>query len=110
MLEMRSPSSRTSKAASVLFEGSRTRPFLIRSIRLSLCRVRCARRGTADEMVKQGHAHGEAVGHLFENGGLRTIGHGRFDFQAANDWARVHHKRIRTSTLKPRYGELKIAN
>src|SRR5271154_2221099 len=84
VFEMRSPSRRMSSGASVLLAGSRTRPFLIRSIRAVLCGMRRVNGRASDEMVEQCHAHGEAVGHLFEHAGLRAVGNGRIDFKAAN--------------------------
>src|ERR1700691_4705312 len=87
VFEMRSPSSNMSSAASVLLAGSMTRPFLIRSIRAILCGMRCVCGCAADQMVEQGHAYREAVCNLLEHAGLRSIGHGRIDFQAAHDWA-----------------------
>src|SRR5580658_1330312 len=89
---MRSPSSSTSSVASVFVAGSRTRPFLIRSIRTILCGVGRVRGCAANEVVEQGHANREAVGDLFEHAGLRSVGDGGIDFEAANDGAGVKHE------------------
>src|ERR1700683_2069297 len=84
---MLSLSSKMSSPASVLLAGSMTRPFLIRSIRAILCGVRSVCRCAADQMVEQGHAYRDAVRDRLEHAGLRSIGHGRIDFQAADDRA-----------------------
>ena len=54
------------------------------------------RRCAADQMVEQGHAYREAVGDLLEHGGLRPVGHGGVNFQAANDRAGMQNERVRT--------------
>src|SRR5580658_4031596 len=79
--EMRPASRSISSAASVLLAGSRTRPFLIRSIRAILCGMGRVRGRAADKMIEKGHADGEAVGDLFEDAGLRAIRDGRIDFE-----------------------------
>ena len=48
----------------------------------------------ADEVVEKGHANREAVGDLFEHAGLRAVGDGGVDFQAANHRAGMQHQRI----------------
>ena len=83
---MRSPSSRTSRGASVPLAGSSTRPLLISSMR----RIPFRRRVRADHQKQQGHAHGKPVGHLLEHARLRPVGHGGIDFQAANHRPRMH--------------------
>ncbi len=40
--------------------------------------------GAADELEEQGHAHSKAVGYLLKDAGLRAVGYGWIDFQAAN--------------------------
>src|SRR5579871_1680521 len=92
---MRSPSRRMSRVASVLEAGSRTRPFLIRSISgflgfergVALENRMFAFGGADGQEIKNGHAHGNAVGDLFENGGLRTVGDFGSNFRAAIDGA-----------------------
>ena len=91
---MRSPSIRTSDAASVPLAGSRMRPPVIRIMRRFLCWVGRVRRRAAHKMEEQSHAHGEAVGDLLENAGLRTVGDGRIDFQAADHWAGMQDDRV----------------
>src|SRR5277367_4008303 len=94
VFEMRSPSSKTSSAASVLDAGSRTRPFLIRSIRAILCGMGRISSSAADQMVEQGHAYREAVGNLFEHAGLRAVGDRGIDFQAADDGAGMQDESV----------------
>src|SRR5271157_1405883 len=97
---MRSPSSRMSRGASVLVAGSRTRPFLIRSMSRFLGlrfapyfeRGMHAFRGPHHQQVKNGHAHRYAVGHLFEDSGARPIGDFRSNFGAAIDGAGMQDK------------------
>src|ERR1700728_460789 len=108
--EMRSPSIRISSVASVFVAGSRTRPFLIRSIRTILCGMGRVRGSAADEMVEQGHADREAVGNLLEHTGLRTVGDGRIDFESADDRAGMEHERFRLRELQARGRELKLRN
>src|ERR1700723_840705 len=103
---MRSPSSKMSSAASVLLAGSMTRPFLIRSIRAILCGMRCVCSCAADQMVEQGHAYREAVCHLLEHAGLRSIGHGRIDFQAADDRSRMKNQSVRLRQPQARGSQL----
>src|SRR6266403_2484617 len=80
-----SPSSSTSMAASVLDAGSRTRPFLTRSMRRVLLirgapifrghgfrhRMSAILGGAGDEQEKQRHSNRNAVRHLLEHAGLR---------------------------------------
>src|SRR6266481_6357518 len=91
--DMVSPSRRTSRTASVLDVGSRTRPFLIRSMRRFLgfgvgfhfkSRMR-AFRGADHQQVENGHTSGDAVGDLLENGGLRAVSNFGSNFHAAVD-------------------------
>src|SRR6266850_8351041 len=76
-----------SMAASVLDRGSRTRPFLTRSMRrvlliggasilARLClrhRMSAILTRTGDEQEKQRHSNRNAVGHLLEHAGLRSV-------------------------------------
>src|SRR3989449_9828996 len=92
---MRSPSSRMSRAASVLDWGSTTRPFLMRSMRRVLFlsgRVFAIFTGAADEQEKQGHAHCQAVGHLLEDAGLRAVGDFRSELDAAVHGPGMQHQ------------------
>ncbi len=50
--------------------------------------------GAADELEKQSHAHGEAIGDLLEDAGLRPVGDGGINFQAANHWARMQNNGV----------------
>src|SRR5258708_934762 len=82
-----SPSRSTSMVASVLDLGSRTRPFLTRSMRRVLFiggapifrgnglrhRMSAILRRAADEQEKQRHSNRNAVGYLLEHAGLRPI-------------------------------------
>src|ERR1700720_2464200 len=100
--EMVSPSRRMSRTASVLDAGSRTRPFLIRSMRGFLGfgvgfhfeSGMCALRGADHQQIEDGHADGDAVGDLFENGGLRAVGNFGSDFGAAVDGPRMKNQRL----------------
>src|SRR5690242_8384533 len=74
-----SPSRRTSRGASVWVAGSRTRPFLTRSMRgfLGLVLRRgdgAFFRGPRGEQEEQRHSNGNAIGDLLEDAGLRPIG------------------------------------
>src|SRR5882724_9498229 len=99
---MDSPSRRMSRAASVLEAGSRTRPFLIRSMRRFLgfgvgFHFKSGMRafGSADhQQVENGHAGGDAVGDLFEHGGLRAVGNFGRDFCAAVDRPGMKNQRF----------------
>src|SRR6202046_2570389 len=51
-------------------------------------------------MVKKAQEMGQAVGHLLENAGLRSIGNTRIDFQAAIHGAGMQNQRIRTREPK----------
>src|SRR5215467_11215329 len=73
---MRPPSRSTSRVASVPLAGSITRPFLISSICSFLGGVRRIGWCASHEVVEQGHADGQPVGHLFEHAGLRAVGDG----------------------------------
>src|SRR6516164_2633510 len=99
---MRSPSSRISRGASVWDAGSRTRPFLIRSMSRFLgcvfsfaleCRMRSFR-STGHQQVKNSHANRDSVGDLLENGGARPIGNLRSNFDPAIDGSRVKNQSV----------------
>src|SRR5579864_6573834 len=100
--EMVSPSRRMSRTASVLDAGSRTRPFLIRSMRRFLgfgvgFHFKSGMRafGGADhQQVKNSHARGDAVGDLFEHGRLRAVGNFWRDLRAAIDWPGMENQRL----------------
>src|SRR5215471_14315600 len=76
-----SPSRRRSRTASVLEAGSRTRPFLIRSmrgflglgLRFGFQGGMGALGGADHEQIEDGHAGGDAVGDLLEDGRLRSV-------------------------------------
>src|SRR6266849_1991234 len=103
------PSRRMSSGASVLVAGSRTRPFLTRSMRWVLyvggtaiaglfrlaCRMRTVFGGAGDKQEKQRHTHGDAVGDLLEDARLRTIGDFRGNFDAAIHGAGMKHDGVR---------------
>src|SRR6202049_5034277 len=89
---MRSPSSRMSRGESVPLAGSITRPLLISSMRKILFRGRV--RAASGHQEKQGHAHGEAVGDLFENAGLRPVGDGGINCEAPDHGTRMQNERI----------------
>src|SRR5208337_2153328 len=99
---MRSPSNRMSRGASVLDAGSRTRPFLIRSMSRFLGfrfafyfeRGMRAFRGAYHQQVENGHAHRHTIGYLFEYGGARPVGHFRGNFDAAIDGAGMQDERV----------------
>src|SRR5580693_5732476 len=98
-----SPSSKISSAASVLDAGSRTRPFLIRSIGGFLGfhferRMRAGFRGAANEQIKNGHANGNAVGHLFEHARLRAVGDLGRNFNPTVDGAGMKNDSVRVRT------------
>src|SRR5260370_27611280 len=101
-----SPSRRMSSAASVLVAGSRTRPFLMRSMRWVLCVGRapiagllplfcigarravdgrmCAFFGHSDnQQIEKSHAHSDAVGDLLKHAGLGTVSDLGRDLDAA---------------------------
>src|SRR5277367_4217539 len=120
ILAMRAPSSSTSFVASVFVAGSSTRPFLISNIRSflpgtsfassDLGRWRRFHSRAADEMVKQGHAYGEAVGDLFEHAGLRAVGNRAINFQAANHGPGMQHQRAGPRELQALRRELVAQN
>src|ERR1700674_1189680 len=103
-----SPSRRMSCGASVFVAGSSTRPFLISSMRGFLffwrggratqCVIRdevfCACRRAGHQQKQQRHAHGNAVGHLFENTRLWSIRHLRRNFHPAIHGTRMQNERI----------------
>src|ERR1700676_2762656 len=99
---MASPSRRMSRVASVCDAGSSTRPFLIRSmsgflgfgVGFHFKSGMRAFRGADHQQVENGHAGGDAVGDLFENGGLRTVGDFGSDFHAAIDGSRMKNQRL----------------
>src|SRR4029077_18655902 len=82
---IRSPSIQMLRFASVPLAGSITRPFLISSMGRSsrLFRFRAGR----NHDKEHGHAHGKAVGNLFQNARLRAIGNSRIDLQPPNHQA-----------------------
>src|SRR5579883_2995626 len=99
MSAMFSPSRRRSSGASVFDAGSRTRPFLTRSMRSVLCGNvvgsativargylrggMLAFAGADDEKIEQRHTDGDAIGDLLENDGLRAVRDFGSDFDAA---------------------------
>src|SRR5260221_5600428 len=100
--EMVSPSRRMSRTASVLEAGSRTRPFLIRSMRgflgfgvgFHFKSGMCAFGSADHQQIENGHAGGDAVGDLFEHGGLRAVGNFGRDFCAAVDRPGMKNQRF----------------
>src|SRR6267143_239116 len=106
-----SPSRTTSMAASVLDAGSRTRPFLTRSMPrvlfiggASIFRGRGFRHrmsailGRAgDEQEKQRHSNRNAVGHLLEHAGLQPVRNFWRDLDPA-----VHRPRMQYDCTRPR--------
>src|SRR5579859_3546905 len=101
-----SPSSNTSRAASVLLAGSTRRPFLISSIRGFLWfrferRVRPAFRCPCNHQVQDGHTHGHAVGHLLEHARLRPIGHVRRNLDPPVNRSRMQHNRVSMCAPQP---------
>src|SRR5580658_648725 len=105
-----------SRAASVFEAGSRTRPFLIRSMRWILfvggasiswrlqffgARTRTSAYGIAailgsagNQQVEKRHADGDAVGDLFENAGLGAVGNFGRDLAAAIHGAGVENEGV----------------
>ena len=55
------------------------------------------RRSGANQQEQQRHAHGQAVGDLFEHAGLRPVGHRGIDLQAANHRPGMQHQRVRAA-------------
>src|SRR5271165_733039 len=100
--EMVSPSSRMSRTTSILDAGSRTRPFLIRSMRgfLGFGFGTCFKSGMrafrcADhEQIEDGHAGGDAIGDLLKHAGLRAVGDFGSNFGAAIDGAGMQDEGI----------------
>src|SRR6202790_2246372 len=111
---MVSPSRSTSSAASVLVAGSTTRPFLTRSMRSVLCvgraplwrrlwcaglyfrcRMRAFFRRAYGQEIQHRHAHRYPVGHLFDDAGLRAVGHFRRDLDAAIHRPGMQHDGVR---------------
>src|SRR5690348_3160686 len=96
-----SPSRRMSRGASRLLAGSRTRPFLTRSMRGVLFErrggiLRNTRFRAADQkQEEQRHANGNAVGDLFEDAGLRAIGNIGSDFDSAVHRAGMENDGVR---------------
>src|ERR1700674_5499728 len=86
---MRSPSIHILRLASVPLAGSMTRPFLMRSMGRSFGIVGFRPRRNHDK--EHGHAHGKAVGNLFQNARLRAIGYGGINLQPANHRSGVKH-------------------
>src|SRR6267142_1311025 len=111
-----SPSRSPSMAASVLDAGSRTRPFLTRSMRrvLFICRAATflGRRfrhrmsailtRTGDEQEKQRHSNRNAVGHLLEHAGLRSVRNFRGDLDPSIHWSRMQNDRARLRVAQSR--------
>src|SRR5216684_375490 len=119
-----SPSRRISSAASVLVAGSRTRPFLMRSMRWVLCVGRapiagllplfcigarravdgrmCAFFGHSDnQQIEKSHAHSDAVGDLLEHAGLVTVSDLGRDFDAAVHRAGMENDGVGLGAAKP---------
>ena len=91
--------------------GSRTRPFSNQNgIRTILCGMGSVGGSAADQMVEQGHADREAVGDLLEHSGLRAVGHGGIDFQAADDRPGMEYERFRLRELQARGRQLELRN
>src|SRR6267142_2701045 len=101
-----SPPRSTSMTASVLDAGSRTRPFLTRSMRRvlliggasilgRLClrhRMSAILTRTGDEQEKQRHSNRNAVGHLLEHAGLQPVRNFWRDFDPA-----IHRPRMQNN-------------
>src|ERR1700688_3717896 len=110
-----SPSRRMSCGASVFVAGSSTRPYLISSMRGFLFFWRGVRatqrlirdrafstfRPAGHKQKQQRHAYGNAVGHLFEDARLRSIGHLWRNFHAAVHGARMQDEGIRIGEPQP---------
>src|SRR6476646_10843926 len=132
-----SPSSKTSIAASVFDAGSITRPFLISNIlgvlrpgnrvggnRIAIggAAIVCYRclglRGrmsavagiAGDQEIENRHAHGDAIGDLLENAGLRAVSDFGRDFDAAIHWARMEDECIGLGALEAFGVELVAVN
>src|SRR6267378_678488 len=113
---MVSPSRSTSMAASVLDVGSRTRPFLTRSMRRVLLiggtpiflghgfrhRMSAILTRTGDEQEKQRHSNRNAVGHLLEHAGLRSVRNFRGDLDPSIHWSRMQNDRARLRAAQSR--------
>src|ERR1700688_3333903 len=103
------------RAASVLLAGSSTRPFLISSMRGFLFFWRglwdtrylirenafSAFSGAGHQQKQQCHAHRDAVGHLFEDARLRSIGHFGRNLHPAIHGAGVQDKRVWIGETQP---------
>src|SRR5258708_6564628 len=101
-----SPSSRTSRTASLFDAGSTTRPFLIRSIGGFLRfhferRMRVRFRSAAGQQIENGHSNRHPVGDLFEHTRLRPVGDLRGDLDAAVDGARMQNDGVPVPEPKP---------
>src|SRR5688572_1387712 len=83
---IRSSSINRSYMPSIPFEGSITRPPLSSFFMVH----------TAGEQIQHGHPHGDAVGHLVEDHGIRSVSHFRRDFDPAVHRARMHDHHVRT--------------
>ena len=57
--------------------------------------------------IKNGHAHGEAVGDLFENHALRAVGDIAVDLDAAIDRAGMHDQAVRLEAARAFLGQAK---
>src|SRR6266403_3059331 len=111
---MISPSRSTSMAASVLDVGSRTRPFLTRSMRRVLLiggtpiflghgfrhRMSAILSRTGDEQEKQRHSNRNAVRHSLEHAGLQPVRNFRRDFDPA-----IHRPRMQNNCTGLRASE-----
>src|SRR5712691_261820 len=93
-----SPSSRTSIAASVFDAGSINRPFFISN----MLRVLALRnRLISNQQIENGHAHRHSVRNLFENAGLRAVGHLGRNFDTAIHRTGMQNKRARLGEFQP---------
>src|SRR6516162_6107041 len=105
--EIRSPSSRISRGASVWDAGSSTRPFLIRSMSrflgcvfsFALERRMRSFRSTGHQQVKNSHANRDPVRDLLENGGAWPIRNLRSDFDPAINGSRMKNQGVRLREL-----------
>src|SRR5467141_1791253 len=106
-----SPSSRTSRGASVLDAGSTTRPFLISSIGGFLGfyferGMSVSLRSAAGQQIENSHANRHPVGDLFEHTRLRPVGDFRGDFDASVDRAGMQNNGVPVGAAEPLSVEL----
>src|SRR6202022_1618670 len=106
-----SPSSSTSRAASVFDAGSTTRPFLISSIGGFLgfhfergMSVRFRR--SASQQIENRHSYRHPVGDLFQHARLRPVGDLRTDLDAAVDRPGMQYDGVLAGAAKPLRVEL----